>query len=563
MSLPAKKYAAWLWGIACIVALFIATDRFSSDMGLYPHTLPKWLFVINIADVLVIMLPYWFLPGRFRSLALVPLWCMGLLYIVDSTYFRFSDECLPLSSLMQLPNIDAPLAASAVSLLRLSDCMYFLPAAVTSVLWCVRPLRHTVEAAAPFAWRTRLIIAVATLLIAGRAQVVHSRNYERSFRWFNGREMTLRESTCERLVDRQPEYKCQHKASLQQSGVVVYIITEIHDLLTRTHSLHLTHDEREAIDHYIRRESRAVEPHGKNLVMIVVESLNASAVSQSTTPVLDSLIHAPGSISCLKVRPQVQQGISSDGQLMYNTGLLPMRGEVAVQRHIENNRIPTMARLLAPAVYTAALFADNGRTWRKLDVYKHYGYDSVLTSTDVKNAGFPYDSLGADKATFRYAATLCATLHEPYFLQLLTISTHYPFTERPADTDGVADVDERYRKCVSYFDSALGEFIESLRRSGTLDHTILVVVSDHHINFDSGLNPEQPIVFIAANCGFTELEDREIRQVDIFPTLLDLMGVKSEWRGVGHSMLGPHSGQSDSRQWTVSDSILRSVYFRR
>ena len=94
------------------------------------------------------------------------------------------------------------------------------------------------------------------------------------------------------------------------------------------------------------------------------------------------------------------------------------------------------------------------------------------------------------------------------------------------------------------------------------DNTMVVIASDH--NAPGTTKPDgspADIVFIAANAGRTLHIDEPVHQVDVFPTILDLMGVQSAWRGVGHSMLGPQRGESDPRQATVSDSLLRSDYF--
>ena len=174
--------------------------------------------------------------------------------------------------------------------------------------------------------------------------------------------------------------------------------------------------------------------------------------------------------------------------------------------------------------------------------------------------------IGADAAMVRKGLNLCETMPQPFFMQLLSVSTHYPFKEAAVeyieDKSCVELMERKYLSCVKYFDQQLGKFIEGLRNLDILDNTIIVVASDHHINMNSGTQPIHPIVFIAANCGITERIDTPVAQVDVFPTVLDIMGVYSKWRGVGRSMLGPRRGEGDARQQSVSDSIIRSDFFR-
>ncbi|MDE6454138.1 MAG: hypothetical protein K2L27_08045, partial [Muribaculaceae bacterium] len=70
-------------------------------------------------------------------------------------------------------------------------------------------------------------------------------------------------------------------------------------------------------------------------------------------------------------------------------------------------------------------------------------------------------------------------------------------------------------------------------------------------------------VFIAACCGSGMRVERSTRQADVFPTLLDIMGVDTDYRGVGRSMLCPpdSAATAGSRAAAVSDSILRSDFF--
>ena len=67
----------------------------------------------------------------------------------------------------------------------------------------------------------------------------------------------------------------------------------------------------------------------------------------------------------------------------------------------------------------------------------------------------------------------------------------------------------------------------------------------------------------------TKSPQNTIKQMDIFPTLLDLTGIQSSWRGVGRSLLMSDSIANSNREkerrenaQRISDIIIHSDYFK-
>lgn len=564
-----RRQAATAWWLVCFAALLATTWHLYTDLGIAARYTGREFYLKPAADALVLLLPYWLLPARWRGTALIPLWGLSAVYITDILYVRFTADCMPLSMLAQASNIDTPLVGSALSLLRASDITYLAWPAVATACWCLRPLRRAVTGASIHPV-VRVGAVLVTALIFWKAQVYFSRSYSETWYFYNGRRMPVAEATRKRIFDRSAEARCEHSFALYNSGVAVYLVTELWDTLSRESRFTLSESERAGFDEYLRRDAAcdSLPQRHKNIVFIVVESLNAEAVGtrvgdEPVTPVLDSLIASDGTLSCLNVVPQVGDGISSDGQLIYNLGTLPLLDGAATQSAIYGKRLPALPAALATSHYPIAIFADRGLGWKKREAYPAYGYRRVLTSDSVATR-CDIKAMGSDAATMDYTLSLLPELPQPFLLQILTISTHYSFRETAAvdfRQGDVSGIERDYLRCVRYADAAIGRLIDGLRSRGLLDNTLLVIASDHHMNMDSGLKPARPIVFIAANCGHTDQIREPVHQVDVFPTLLDLLGVQSAWRGVGHSMLGPRRGDSDPRQATVSDSILRSDYF--
>ena len=114
---------------------------------------------------------------------------------------------------------------------------------------------------------------------------------------------------------------------------------------------------------------------------------------------------------------------------------------------------------------------------------------------------------------------------------------------------------------------------------------MIVIVSDHNEMVDDNpkgrpsIDPEgDNCVFLAINSGQSGLIEGPIGQIDIYPTLMDLLGLNfNQWKGLGLSVLrnnicsvatSPNSVSGDSpllarqkQAWRISDMIITSRWY--
>ena len=139
---------------------------------------------------------------------------------------------------------------------------------------------------------------------------------------------------------------------------------------------------------------------------------------------------------------------------------------------------------------------------------------------------------------------------QPFYAQLVTISTHQPGykTDNPTalsrykiQTDRVINALENFHT----LDEQLWKFIEELKANGLYDNSVIIIVSDHNdVNFNEfagipdHVQEDTYCSFIVLNTNFSKSLDNVYGQVDIYPTILDLMGLNDYcWKGLGYSML--------------------------
>lgn len=324
----------------------------------------------------------------------------------------------------------------------------------------------------------------------------------------------------------------------------------------------------------------------QNIIIILVESLLSYATDlkidgKEMTPNLNKLSKEAGSYYNNNMTSSIQLGESSDGQFIYLTGLLPNKQGVTIIDYFDNtfNAIPCFLKKKNSSTQTQMIIPTTSKMWRQDAMCKKYDIDRLYSRMEYEDASYQEKWLD-DKRLFEYAAQQDKKEKQPFFSLILTSSTHTPYNKEhePCDINFPKEYSEQlkvYLSNVHYMDKYLGKYMESLKEKGIYDNTMIVIMSDHPVSKE-WLNAEQmpfslsiPLFIINAPVKIEKESNVPISQEDVFPTILDLMGIDSPWRGVGNSLLTPDSirqsktqrERTDKKQ-QISDIILNSDYFK-
>lgn len=183
-----------------------------------------------------------------------------------------------------------------------------------------------------------------------------------------------------------------------------------------------------------------------------------------------------------------------------------------------------------------------------------HGVQAMHDMRDVPRTGLQLGWGPADEELAAYAVDVLSGSAEPFFAEVMTLSNHDPFNYPypVAPPEGEANDGPRYVEYlhgVRYTDHAVGRFFELARTRPWFSRTIFVITGDHGGRaFPTSMSSEQdpalevemfhrsPLVFFGP--GVPNEVRREVSsQVDIAPTILELLGVRAENAFVGRSLL--------------------------
>lgn len=363
---------------------------------------------------------------------------------------------------------------------------------------------------------------------------------------------------------------------------IIYEVTqrEWTRLLQQDNMTELIPQQMSSILHYSTNTIDIVPQY--NMILVLVESLESWVFEtiddngNQITPHTRKFIEQKSTLYCDKVISQVRDGVSGDGQMICNTGLLPLqRGAACVL--FGNNIFPNWAHLY-PASYT--IIPTIGKVWNQTEVTYSYGYKSLCEPEPTEK----WNDIDVVNKSLNLLDTLSK---RPYCCQIVTISTHTPFTKHHCNdlyfsSDTPKDL-KNYLHTIHYMDSCLSVIYDRIEQDSVWQNTTLILTGDHTIFKDILLNQYRPyaeknnlsfkngknycplIVYSPSIDGNIRIEE-ECYQMDIYPTILSLIGAQDYyWKGFGVNLLDSTARRnrsiSEQEAFILSDKLIRSNWF--
>lgn len=526
---------------------------------------------------------------RCRWAQIVVMALLDVLLVANLMYFRTYYSAIPASSYLEAGNL-ADFKASVTDSLRWADI--------------VMPLITIATAVMAFRYKTTKRQPLTAVLkwwaapLAGFALLLTGVNLCKG-----GFHKSLRSV-------RQSAYLCSADAPIfSVFGCIWYDITDAAEPITPEKQAEI---ERWLASQPKHQPADSVTEKRSNLLIVFAESLESWVLEKKVdgkeiTPCLNSLLKEKSTLYAPNVLTQVKGGRSIDAQLMICSGLLPLMSGTYSSLYYDNT-FYTLQKAMRGLKHSRSylLTIDKVSTWNQGAVARSFGTDTIISYHDFKmTEAFGTHKRIGDASFFQQCREKIERGEvwkpgESVYMQFVTYSGHAPFklpdhlrtiTFPASIPEKVAD----YMTTAHYTDKAIGDFVAYLKTLPQYKETIVVIVGDHEglASYRQELvgNPacrglvsdKQLTPFIVLNSPVGMRYDKFMGQIDIYPTLLNLMQLDAyRWHGLGQSILDPRKqgvavgsvmnveGTGSDKEverlkeaHTVSDYMLRYDWLKR
>ena len=339
--------------------------------------------------------------------------------------------------------------------------------------------------------------------------------------------------------------------------------------------------EKEYLDHSQRITQRTASDSIQNLIFILVESYlsvtsDLLVDGKEITPNLNRLKHDSTVYYNGHMRPNVSIGESADGQFLYMAGLLPLHSEITVSKAKRNRLIglPEQWKKRFPKLTSMTIIPTNPSLWEQQPMTDAYSFKNLYSMIDYQAEMKDNEDNGflTDGMIFKYASYKDDSNTQPFVSLILTMSMHQPYDACQEHGFTLSDKNlpqgyKNYLTSCHYTDIQIGKYLETLKQKGLYDNSLIVIVADHdararYLDMEGKISDDIPIFIINGGFNPADAWQGKCNQLDVYTTILDIMGIDSGWRGLGHTLLNKNYQNSvTSEIQEISDLIIYSNYF--
>jgi len=295
---------------------------------------------------------------------------------------------------------------------------------------------------------------------------------------------------------------------------------------------------------------------GKNVIMIQVESLGGFALNQKVngkevTPNLDKLTSESQYFP--NDRFMIGGGHTSDSDFVANTSYFPLTDAATFVLYGRDN-FTSLPKVLTSNGYSAYVYHGYNRNFWNRDVaLSSLGYQKFYAADNYSKG--EKINLGLNDGDFlSETANYIKNQPKPSFSFAITLSSHVPFeiTDQTKalglKTEDYPNQVGGYLENINYTDRMLGKFFDKLKTDGLYNDSLVVVYGDHvpvlssftagTIKYDpnSVQGKEVPLIIKLPNKTTGKIYKNQGTHLDIMPTVLDLMGIKTSSLMFGRSL---------------------------
>jgi phosphoglycerol transferase MdoB-like AlkP superfamily enzyme len=172
------------------------------------------------------------------------------------------------------------------------------------------------------------------------------------------------------------------------------------------------------------------------------------------------------------------------------------------------------------------------------------GYDHYYGKTEYNNDA-DFDGVWGiwDEPFFQYYNKTLSQKKQPFMATLFSVSSHEPYKVPEKYAGKFPKGTVNIHESIGYTDYALKKFFDAAKKEPWYNNTIFVMVADHcntiaYDEYTKEFNKNTvPILFFSPNEKYVGINNDWAQQIDIYPTLLDMIGYQKPFRSWGRSLI--------------------------
>lgn len=289
-----------------------------------------------------------------------------------------------------------------------------------------------------------------------------------------------------------------------------------------------------------------------NIVLIITESYGREYVGafnkefnipgyKSYTPFLDSLAQH----SMIFTNAYANGSKSIHGMSSIVAGIPSFR-DAFTSSPYPKQKIQSLVSTLKELGYDTSFFhgAANG-SMGFLGFGNILGFDHYYGRTEFNNDKEFDGSWGIwDEPFMQFMKQELDKKKTPFFSTIFTVSSHEPFLPPAKYANKFPKGNVPMHQVVGYTDYAFKKFFESAKKQPWFKNTIFVITADHanqvfYPFYNQVINRQAiPILIYKPNSDLKGVNADFAQQIDIYPTILDMIGYNKPFKSWGRSLLG-------------------------
>lgn len=291
--------------------------------------------------------------------------------------------------------------------------------------------------------------------------------------------------------------------------------------------------------------SPASAPNKKNVVVIILESFGDENIKKGNTPFLDSLLS-----ESLYFKNGFANGkLSIDAVPSTLSSIPSLMSTSFITSSYSLNEIYGLPKILKDNGYSTSFFHGAFNGSQNFDQYsqvagfeKYYGKNEYVgpEAFDGKWGIF-------DEEFMQYFCKEISNFKQPFFTSLFTISSHNPYTIPNRYHGKFPKGDTKIIESIAYSDYALQQFFATAKKQEWYKNTLFIITADH--TSSEPVLPKHktnigkfriPIVFFdPSNPSLNEVSDKNFQQIDIMPSIIDYLNIKTTMVTFGKPFTSP------------------------